>query len=227
MESLSRVKKNQSLRSEIEHTKEETFVSPALSSYADRLNKINPVLSSVTTQQAEDPYRPLHTKRNEAFNEMPKQTHDDGFQSHYMQDFLEEVKAYNLDNGYRKNEDTQKNILQSTQEEPETIVQIPLEEDPINQEIKRALEFDETLEFPQESVEPDNLLSTTELQAVVEETQKLRVQLSEYEKGLVDMNESVLSSSRLLNSVVFVLVLVLMIMLGVAIYWVLYAKGFY
>lgn len=226
MESLSRVKKYQSLRNEIEHTREETFVSPALSSYADRLNKINPVLSSVLTQQSEDPYRPLHTKRNEAFKESPKQSQEDGFQSHYMHEFLEEVKAYNIDKGYRKNEDTQKNILKPISIETDVHL-VSEDEDPINQEIKRALESDSTLELPQVEETPEPLLSTLELQAVVEETQKLRVQLTEYEKGLVDMNESVLSSNRILNTVVFVLVLVLMIMLGIAIYWVLYAKGFY
>ena len=51
--------------------------------------------------------------------------------------------------------------------------------------------------------------------------------LNDYEKELIDMNESVMSSHRVLNIVVFILVLVLVVMLGFAIYWVLYSKGYY
>ena len=50
METLSRVKKNQVLRNTIENDREEELVSPALSSYAERLNKIDPLLSRQTTQ---------------------------------------------------------------------------------------------------------------------------------------------------------------------------------
>jgi hypothetical protein len=104
------------------------------------------------------------------------------------------------------------------------------EQDPLNDEIKKILanDFnpDDTFPLVKDPTDPANGTSK-ELKLVVEETQKIRVQLSEYEKGLVDMNQSVLSSNRILNIVVFVLVLVLMIMLGAAIYWVLYSKGYY
>ena len=74
-------------------------------------------------------------------------------------------------------------------------------------------------------VEEDN--ESDDINLVLEETQKLRVQLNDYEKELIDMNESVMSSHRVLNIVVFILVLVLIVMLGFAIYWVLYSKGYY
>ena len=79
----------------------------------------------------------------------------------------------------------------------------------------------------EEAEEASNSIEPEELTQVLEETQKLRIQLSDYEKELVNMNESVLSSHRVLNMVVFFLVLVLIVMLGFAIYWVLYSKGYY
>ena len=79
----------------------------------------------------------------------------------------------------------------------------------------------------EEADEASNSIEPEELTQVLEETQKLRIQLSDYEKELVNMNESVLSSHRVLNMVVFFLVLVLIVMLGFAIYWVLYSKGYY
>jgi len=79
----------------------------------------------------------------------------------------------------------------------------------------------------EEDAEASDTNEPEELTQVLEETQKLRIQLSDYEKELVNMNESVLSSHRVLNMVVFFLVLVLIVMLGFAIYWVLYSKGYY
>ncbi|TFG83481.1 MAG: hypothetical protein E4G74_01185 [Erysipelotrichales bacterium] len=61
---------------------------------------------------------------------------------------------------------------------------------------------------------------------VLEETQKMRVQLDEYEKELVGVNINVNKSNRLLNFIVIVMVLVLFVMLGIAVYWVLVARGF-
>ena len=73
----------------------------------------------------------------------------------------------------------------------------------------------------------NEIKESDDINQVLEETQKLRVQLNDYEKELIDMNESVMSSHRVLNIVVFILVLVLIVMLGFAIYWVLYSKGYY
>jgi hypothetical protein len=224
MAELSRVKKNQSLRLEIENDREEALVSPALSAYAERLNKINPTLSMINESESLKDYEPLHVRRQNSLSSTeisnPNQQHED-----LMLDFLSEVKQYNVDKGYRSAEDTSKDILK--QLEPETIAQdsldFDLEKD--KETIRRMIESDYSIdddastEFSEES--------QTDLKLVVEETQKIKVQLNEYEKGLVDMNESVLSSNRLLNILIFILVLILMVMLGVAIYWVLYSKGLY
>lgn len=240
MESLSRLKKNQNLRNEIENDREEALVSPALSSYAARLNKINPVLSSVTSSSTPKEYRPLHTKREEAYTPSAlKEPAEESFNNSYIQDFLEEVKTYNLSKGYHSTEDTAQNILKPVQPEPKPfkpdpvkkpltpVAEAALETDSLNAEIRQVLASDFQSLDPTDDPASSPETTQTNLDRVIEETQKIRVQLGEYEKGLVDMNQSVLSSNRILNIVVFVLVLVLMIMLGVAVYWVLYSGGFY
>lgn len=225
MSNLSRVKKYQDLRNEVLNDRENDVISPALSSYAERLKKINPVLSSVTTSEHENDYRPLHTRREQAF--ATKKVESVIQNSDLMGEFLEEVKAYNLEKGYRVNEDTAQELIKPFESNVTSVQQeLPITDDTLDQEIRRIIQSDfKEVEESKPTLPEDT--SSTDLMAVVEETQKIRAQLSEYEKGLVDMNESVLSSNRILNIIVFVLVLVLMIMLGIAIYWVLNSKGFY
>ncbi len=238
MDELSRVKKYQELRNEVENDPEKELVSPALSSYAERLNKVNPHLSKVQVRQGQSTYEAIHKKRDDAFSQIEDSSSlAPDFNDDFMSDFLSEVKAYNIEKGYRQNEDTSKDILkpiktaetkvkedlsvnnETTEKVEQKALDITLEED--QQVIRQLIENDfEDLEF-EESTE-ENIQSTSDIKLVVEETQKLKLQISEYEKGLIDMNNSVLSSNRLINFLIFVLVLVLMIMLGIAIYWVLY-----
>lgn len=228
METLSRVKKYQALRNEIENDREEELVSPALSSYAERLNKIDPLLSKQSTQGRNESYEALHFRREQAINTKDEFV-DKPLETDYIQEFLEEVRNYNLSKGYRKEFDTELDILKKHGPVGLTASEAikPLRDDsPVNDDlllqIKTLIEND----F-EEADEASNSIEPEELTQVLEETQKLRIQLSDYEKELVNMNESVLSSHRVLNMVVFFLVLVLIVMLGFAIYWVLYSKGYY
>lgn len=228
METLSRVKKYQALRNEIENDREEELVSPALSSYAERLNKIDPLLSKQSTQGRDESYEALHFRREQTINTNDKLA-DKPMETDYIQEFLEEVRNYNLSKGYRKEFDTELDILKKhgpvglpVSEPIKPLMDDSSVNDDLTLQIKTLIEndFEETADAS-DSNEPE------ELTQVLEETQKLRIQLSDYEKELVNMNESVLSSHRVLNMVVFFLVLVLIVMLGFAIYWVLYSKGYY
>ncbi|MBN2876220.1 MAG: hypothetical protein JXL85_01065, partial [Bacilli bacterium] len=216
-------------RNEIENDREEELVSPALSSYAERLNKIDPLLSKQSTLGRDESYEALHFRREQAITTNEKNI-DKSLETDYIQEFLEEVRNYNLSKGYRKEFDTELDILKKhgpvslvQNETTKTIVDdSPTNDDDLTMQIKSLIENDfEEDESNTRSSDPE------ELTQVLEETQKLRVQLSDYEKELVNMNESVLSSHRVLNMVVFFLVLVLIVMLGFAIYWVLYSKGYY
>lgn len=228
METLSRVKKYQALRNEIENDREEELVSPALSSYAERLNKIDPLLSRQTTQGRNESYEALHFRREQAINTNDEFV-DKPLETDYIQEFLEEVRNYNLSKGYRKEFDTKLDILKKHGPVglPASEAIKPLWDDsPVNDDLTLQIKTLIENDF-EEAEETSNSNEPEELTQVLEETQKLRIQLSDYEKELVNMNESVLSSHRVLNMVVFFLVLVLIVMLGFAIYWVLYSKGYY
>jgi len=232
METLSRVKKNQVLRNTIENDREEELVSPALSSYAERLNKINPMLTRSSTSNISEPYNALHSRREKSLNiesniYTPDSNKSSEIETNYINDFLEEVRNYNLTKGYRSEYDTELEIFKKNDVKEIKNVQdndsINLDkQDELTQEIKKIIE---------NNFDDDKLIKdrneNEEINLVLEETQKLRVQLNDYEKELIDMNQSVMSSHRVLNIVVFVLVLVLVVMLGFAIYWVLYSKGYY
>lgn len=231
METLSRVKKNQVLRNTIENDREEELVSPALSSYAERLNKINPMLTRSSTLNISEPYNALHSRREKSLNIESNNTLESNISSdietNYINDFLEEVRNYNLIKGYRSEFDTELEIFKKNDVKdiivPQHNEEVNLDnQDDLTQKIKKIIEND----FRDDKLNKDKN-ENEDLNLVLEETQKLRVQLNDYEKELIDMNQSVMSSHRVLNIVVFVLVLVLVVMLGFAIYWVLYSKGYY
>ena len=227
METLSRVKKNQVLRNTIENDREEELVSPALSSYAERLNKINPMLTRSSSPSSNSSYQALHSRREQSLNldKTEPNSMKNSIESDYINEFLEEVRNYNLKKGYRTEFDTDLEILNQHEikeiKEEVQFNEVPVQNEDLTQEIKKVIEND------YKDLEVSPVKESDDINQVLEETQKLRVQLNDYEKELIDMNESVMSSHRVLNIVVFILVLVLVVMLGFAIYWVLYSKGYY
>ena len=227
METLSRVKKYQALRNEIENDREEELVSPALSSYAERLNKINPMLTRSSSPSSNSSYQALHSRREQSLNldKTEPNSMKNSIESDYINEFLEEVRNYNLKKGYRTEFDTDLEILNQHEikeiKEEVQFNEVPVQNEDLTQEIKKIIEND------YKDLEVSPVKESDDINQVLEETQKLRVQLNDYEKELIDMNESVMSSHRVLNIVVFILVLVLVVMLGFAIYWVLYSKGYY
>ena len=227
METLSRVKKYQALRNEIENDREEELVSPALSSYAERLNKINPMLTRSSSPSSNSSYQALHSRREQSLNldKTEPNSMKNSIESDYINEFLEEVRNYNLKKGYRTEFDTDLEILNQHEikeiKEEVQFNEVPVQNEDLTQEIKKIIEND------YKDLEVSPVKESDDINQVLEETQKLRVQLNDYEKELIDMNESVMSSHRVLNIVVFILVLVLVVMLGFAISWVLYSKGYY
>jgi hypothetical protein len=230
MESLSRIKRFQNLRETVESNQENETISPALSSFAERLNKINPVLSRAQDLNHKSDYEPLHIKR--LVSQKQDVSHDENtiLKTDYIHEFLDEVRQYNVNQGYRSEFNTDMEIIKHVKNPTEIDSSIT----DITQQIKTFMESDPADSTFEEIIDDSSLEEATigledshEFQVMIEETQKMKIKLDDYEKELQDMNESVLSSHRFLNYVVFALVLLLMIMLGFAIYWVLYSQGYY
>lgn len=226
MESYSRVKKYQALRETVENNQEDETISPALSSFAERLNKINPVLSKLQTKTQDAEYQAHHVKRVVQFKDADDLAPNPNIKTDYIHEFLDEVRQYNVEQGYRKDFDTERDVIKAIKDVPIDEPDSDAAVQEITQQIQTLMEESELEEPDFKSLEP-SLEETYELQVVLEETQKMKVKLDDYEKELADMSASVLTSNKLLNYVVFALVLLLMIMLGFAIYWVLYSQGYY
>lgn len=136
----SRVSKNAELYSQIASDTESKVESNDLSHFANRLNAIDQQFGKMTSNPTQDNpnharnleekvlkqdlseavledthveasvIEPVEVPQNESLS---FQTHDefDTFESTYLNDFLQEVKAYNVKKGYRDVENTTTNIL--------------------------------------------------------------------------------------------------------------------
>jgi hypothetical protein len=224
MENLSRVRKNAELRQEVENSRESEVSSTVLSSYADRLNRINPELSTIETSPKMPDYNALHSKGEADRNtEVVQQKEDPAFHHDLLNEFIDEVKSYNIKKGYSSSEDTDLNIINKisqpvlSQEKEDT-----QGEDQMTQEIKRLIESD----FDVERIEYKDDFNRPNSGNMYEETAKIKLKLDDVDKELFEMSQSVNSSSKTLNFIVFILVVVLMVMLGLAFYWIYSTQGF-
>jgi hypothetical protein len=251
MTELSRMKKFEDLRESIQNDREGDTHSEALSPFAQRLSRIDTTFKSMQAQTSSSPHQSQHGKKDIRFDSTPYNSGVTTFNNEYLDDFIEEVKNYNIKKGYRSHEDTDSNIFSQANKELKDVVSEPkrrpiafasqnkleesndsveLNEAELNltNEIKQVITSDQEQvpTNPGAKVFTDKVDPNSNMQSVLDETQKLRVQLDEYEKELVGVNISVNKSNRLLNFIVVAMVMVLLVMLGTAVYWVLIARGF-
>jgi len=224
MENLSRVRKNAELRQEVENSRESEVSSTVLSSYADRLNRINPELSTIETSPKLPDYTALHSKGEAERNiESVQEIQDTGFHHDLLNEFIDEVKSYNIKKGYSSSEDTDLNIINKiSQPGLSTDLEVDQADDLMTQEIKRVIDGD----FDLEKIEYKDDFNRSGNGNMLEETAKIKLKLESVDKELLEMSQSVNSSSKTLNFIVFILVIVLMVMLGIAFYWIFSTQGF-
>jgi len=224
MENLSRVRKNAELRQEVENSRESEVTSTVLSSYADRLNRINPELSTIEASPKLPDYNALHSKGEAERNPESLDLKDDvSFHHDLLNEFIDEVKSYNIKKGYSSSEDTDLNIINKISQPVISDENLKSQaDDQMTQEIKRVIESD----FDFEKVEYKDDFNRSNSENMFEETAKIKLKLEDVDKELLEMSQSVNSSSRTLNFIVFILVIVLMVMLGLAFYWIYSTQGF-
>lgn len=131
-ERKSRMQRNSVLHEQLLAQKEGRIETKELSPFANQLNKIDSQFERMDLKQEVDTnYKsPLHV-RNDRFspkqqldqsivnpsetedaNLVPQQVTTD-FENDYLEDFIKEVKQYNVDMGYRQTVDTKANVLSS------------------------------------------------------------------------------------------------------------------
>ena len=92
------------LSSEVDHG----IQNHQLSSYANRLNKIDQDNFEDMIQDTDPNYEPTRAK------EVDLKKYET-FENEYLKDFLDEVKSYNIEKGHRRVDDTEQNILEEIQ----------------------------------------------------------------------------------------------------------------
>lgn len=112
METLSRVKRYEDLRKQIEDDSIGTDTPPEekLQSYAKRLNEIDPSIFKKVTITEEEPNTPQR-ERIESSTYEDNDTTMQEFRNEYLDDFINEVREYNIKKGNRESENTQIDIL--------------------------------------------------------------------------------------------------------------------
>lgn len=110
MEKLSRVKKYEQLRKEIETQPVEEIKSDQLSQYANRLNEFDPVLFK-KMEVKEETHVPVREKKESLVDTSTDLFNTDSFKNEYMDDIIRDVKNYNLQRGLMESDNTQIDIL--------------------------------------------------------------------------------------------------------------------
>jgi len=221
MEPLSRVKKNAELRQEVENSRESELTSSVLSSYATRLNRINPEISSIETNTSVLDRDPLHSKGESVRNVQSEENlTDPAFHHDLLNEFIDEVKSYNIKKGYASTDKTEHAVIKENIQP--SLPQKEVNDDQMTQEIKKVIGS----QYEQEFISSDSELKSFKDEDMFEETAKIKLKLEDVDKELLEMSQSVNHSSRTLNFIVFMLVIVLIVMLGVAFYWIYTTQGF-
>lgn len=234
MSEFSRVKKYAQLREELANDNESEVKSEALAPYADRLSRIDTRYQPMETVKAT--HSPLHS-RNAAYAPVdePVTFEESTFNNEYLDQFIEEVKQYNMRKGYRKSDDTKSEVLLKVKEVSE-----PQKSQPQPSPIKLAIETDDFTENQQTiSMQVHQLVNDEDFDEEIlpvvdfneinneflQKTQELNMKLEAYQHEMTEVNDRVINTNRLLNFLIALLILGLVVVMGVVIYWILLVRG--
>lgn len=261
MAKLSRLEKYEELRNKLQNDSESEIKTADLSEYANKLNKID---SSFKTMEISDTgsHDPIHARREEYFNttgipkqKIPASNHSKTFDNEYLDEYINEVKQYNKEQGLLVSDDTQKNILN------ELYGERPRFDKPYPTKHTSEIPFKKAFNNPYSSLSDDDLEKTrsniaaevqslinenneynfdnnldptlarqleiqkTERQKIIEETDRMKLQLDEYEENLTEFDDKVENTHRILNFVLIVMIFALIIIIGFVVYWILLKEG--
>lgn len=234
MSEFSRVKKYAQLREELANDNESEVKSEALAPYADRLSRIDTRYQPMEATRAT--HSPLHT-RNAAYAPVdePVTFEESTFNNEYLDQFIEEVKQYNMRKGYRKSEDTKSEVLLKVKE-----ISDPQKSEPVPSAVKHETETEDFTEDDQTiSMQVHQLINDDDYEEEIlpvvnfneinneflQKTQELNMKLEAYQHEMTEVNDRVINTNRLLNFLIALLILGLVVVMGVVIYWILLVRG--
>lgn len=248
MEKLSRVKKYEELRKQIDLD---------INDDTPNTNRIEPVLfkkMEITEEKA-----PRREKEYTIIKD-----NSDTFVNEYMDDLIKDVKKYNREKGLLQSDVTEIDILnqlknpsrlrredyvKTIQEEPKlneaTLIQSKKEiakqiQDLLNeeneigmnvskveiqeQEIEKIEEIVEQISN-EENIEPINEEKIKEIQLLNEQTQQIKIQMEKHEEEMEELSVGIDKTNKLLNILLVFLIVALCLVIGFTVFVVLKSSG--
>lgn len=246
MEKLSRVKKYEELRKQIDLD---------INDDTPNTNRIEPVLfkkMEITEEKA-----PRREKEYTIIKD-----NSDTFVNEYMDDLIKDVKKYNREKGLLQSDVTEIDILnqlknpsrlrredyvKTIQEEPKlndaTIIQskkeiamqiqdLLKEENEVGMNVSKVemIEEKESEELVEEisndeSVKPLTEEKIKEIQLLNEQTQQIKIQMEKHEEEMEELSVGIDKTNRLLNILLVFLIVALCLVIGFTVYVVLKSSG--
>lgn len=204
----TRVKKYADLRDSIAKDEEGIVYHKALAPYASRLSNVD---EKYNVEQNDEPHVPLHSKTLVSQRSFKSLEHD--MDVDLIDQFINEVKAYNIKSGQANDFDTGKNILSAIAKSTE-----PLTTTSSVDEIKEILLHEE---------EGQNQENVEELKEILlEKTQEINTSLLTFEKTIHDVNTQLNSTNKLVNALLTLFLIGLVGIIFIALYWLINSRGF-
>lgn len=239
MDNLSRTKKNSDLYQKMHSDNEADIKSDRLSAFANRLHEIDGTTFAAMKPENTS-VNPLHARKNEYLEPSVKsdKTNIASFNNEYLDEFINEVKQYNIKKGLRSDLDTQTNILNEIKKSDalkEVSFQEPLgikpdqdNNDDISIEMQKMIEQESSNLEDQIDIKPlsTDHSDTIDSFSLLEETNNLKKIVLEHDDELAVVNDNVSNTNRILNLVLVILFLTLLVALGSLIYFLLTNRGF-
>ena len=245
MEKLSRVKKYENLRNQIDMNTNDEAVN---------MNRVDPIIFKKMDVQEETP-------RREKEITIRKPNESDTFVNEYMDDLIRDVKQYNREKGLLHNDITELDILnqlknptrlkredyvKTIEEEPKvdenTIIQSKKE---IAMQIQELLKEENNTGMNVSKVEPvieeknddfstiemnktieilDEKVNDEEIQRLNEQTQQMKIVIEKHEEEMNEISEGIDKTNKLLNVLLVILVLALFAVIGFTIFMIWNSK---
>ncbi len=239
MDNLSRTKKNSDLYQKMHSDNEADIKSDRLSAFANRLHEIDSTTFAAMKPENTS-VNPLHARKNEYLEPTVKSDKANiaSFNNEYLDEFINEVKQYNIKKGLRSDLDTQTNILNEIKKSDilkETFFQEQLaiktnqdHSDDISFEMQKMMEQESTDVKDEMETKPisNDQTDTIDNFSLIEETNNLKKIVLEHDDELAVVNDNVSNTNRILNLVLIILFLTLLVALGSLIYFLLTNRGF-
>jgi hypothetical protein len=242
MEQQTRVKKYAQLREMIAEDHEETNFHDALAPFAKRLSAVDDRFTVDPERAAYKDYVPEHAKVK-AYQQLFENDSEDLITNDFLEQFIEEVKSYNVKEGTRAAQETTENVMhaytqlqaqqasnlnQDNQEllRPRGLEALTQEEISLPDYSQESIEneddlIDDVLDRIEKDVQLTSSSNSLEDKAWFTQTQELSKAVESMETSISSVNEKILATNRLVNFLLAIFILGLIIVSAYLVYTIL------